>query len=133
MIISWNVRGCNDIAKIREIGSRLFELNCAVAILVETRVKKDKSKKVRNNLGHRWHYIDNYDFHHNGRIWILWNPKQVEVRSVTGGTQFIHCGIYDLQGTLVTWMTTIYASNLLDDRRMLWTDIQNLHQQVQGC
>lgn len=68
MIISWNIRGLNKIAKIREISSHLYRLKCSIAVLIETRVKKETSGKVRDKLGGNWSYLDNFDQHLKGRI-----------------------------------------------------------------
>ena len=51
MIIAWNVRGCNKIAKVKEIGSRLRALKIYVAILVETRVKQEKKQNNTLQIG----------------------------------------------------------------------------------
>ena len=141
MIISWNVRGCNNIAKVREINFRLSDLQVAVAILVETRVKEGKSMSIRKKLGQRWCYLDNYTHHPNGRIWILWDPTQVDIRLVTGNAQFrlvtgnaqfLHCELFDKSGVRMIWLTAIYALNHLEDRRLLWNDVQRLEPHIQG-
>lgn len=103
-----------------------------MAILVETRVKKVKSKHVRRRLGLQWSYLDNYDHHPNGRIWILWDPTQVVLKLIKGTDQYIHCGLYNLDGVFVTWLTAIYAKNHLDERRVLWHDIELLSMQIHG-
>jgi exonuclease III len=56
MIIAWNVRGLNKVGKIREISSRLVNLNPDIAILIETRVKSNKAEKIRKRLKLRCNY-----------------------------------------------------------------------------
>lgn len=68
MIISWNLRGLNKMGKLRETSSRLLNLYPKIAILLETRVKCDKAKKVKDYLNLRGKYLDNYQAHYNGRI-----------------------------------------------------------------
>lgn len=48
MLASWNVRGLNKVGKLREISSRLVELQPEIMILLETRVKQNKAKKIIN-------------------------------------------------------------------------------------
>lgn len=43
----------------------------------------------------------------------------------------IHCIIAYLSGFGNTWCTTIYASNKLVQRKLLWNDIDKLQQNVQ--
>lgn len=68
MIITSNVRGLNKSGKIREIISHLLDLNRAIAILIETRVKSNKVEENRGKLKLRGNYLDNYNKHDNGRI-----------------------------------------------------------------
>ena len=50
MIISRNVRGLNNVGKLKEIGSRLLELRPTITILIETRVKQVKARNILNSL-----------------------------------------------------------------------------------
>ncbi|CAK8577553.1 unnamed protein product [Lathyrus sativus] len=68
MIVSWNVRGLNKAGKVREISSRLQNLDPAITVLIETRVKKEKAVGIRKKLKMRGSYMDNYAQHDNGRI-----------------------------------------------------------------
>lgn len=73
MIISWNVRGLNNVGKLKEIGSRLLELRPTITILIETRVKQVKARNIRNKLRLQGEFLDNYSSHSNGRIWLNWD------------------------------------------------------------
>ncbi|CAJ2661953.1 unnamed protein product [Trifolium pratense] len=132
MILSWNTRGLNKSGKAREIGSRLLSLRPEIVVLIETRVKTAKAENVRNNLRLKGKYLDNYLNHDNGRIWLYWDDRVVDVKFISSTAQMIHCGIYDTNGTFLYWFTAIYALNLLEHRRKLWTDLEGLHQQQQG-
>ncbi|XP_058782964.1 uncharacterized protein LOC131657602 [Vicia villosa] len=65
MTVAWNVRGLNKMGKLREISSRLLQLHPTIAILLETRVKYDKSNKIREQLHLRGRFLDNYHDHAN--------------------------------------------------------------------
>lgn len=131
MIIAWNVRELNKVENVREITSRLFDLKHDIAILIETRVKKNKTENIRNKLKLRGNYLDNYNKHDNGRIWDYWNDKNMGIKMVSNINQMIHCGVYDLSGNWMYKMTTIYVMNFLEKRKKLWKDIEYLiiHQQ----
>lgn len=132
MIISWNLRGLNKMGNLRETSSRLHNLHPKISILLETRVKCDKAKKVRDYLNLRGKYLDNYQAHYNGRIWIFWDDSYKDIRLVKCTSQMIHCGVYDVNGNFQNWMTAIYAMNQLDQRRKLWEDLEHIHNSQQG-
>jgi hypothetical protein len=120
------------MGKVREISSRLLDLNPDIAILIETRVKKNKAENIRKRLQLRGNYLDNYNKHENGRIWIFWNDNNVNIKMIRVTDQMIHCGVYDSKGDWMFWMTAIYAQNHLEHRKKLWKDIETLHSQHQG-
>ncbi|CAK8563325.1 unnamed protein product [Lathyrus sativus] len=70
MIVSWNIRGLNKAVKTKEVSFRLLTLNLMIVVLIKTRVKKDKSDKVRSKIKLRGSCIDNYQTHDNGKLWI---------------------------------------------------------------
>ncbi|XP_058767570.1 uncharacterized protein LOC131641282 [Vicia villosa] len=132
MIVSCNVRGLNKGIRNREISSRLSKLSPEIAILVETRVKQDKAMNIRKKLGGQWNYLDNYNKHANGRVWIMWDKNKVDIKSIYSSEQMIHCGVYDKNDNFQHWLTAIYADNKLDRRRSLWKDIEKINSTQQG-
>lgn len=98
MLASWNVRGFNKSGKLREISSHLDRLKPEIMILLETRVKVSKAKNVRDQLDLYDNYIDNYDKHANGKLWITWNDARVDIKLVHSTDQALHCGVYDQYG-----------------------------------
>ncbi|XP_058764837.1 uncharacterized protein LOC131638301 [Vicia villosa] len=115
-----------DRGKLKEISSRLNLLKPDIVILIETRVKSDKAKQIRDKLHVHECYVDNYQYHDNGRIWISWNDNAIDVKVVKSSDQYIHCGIYDANGTLLYWLTAIYGKNQLEQRKLLWKTIANI-------
>lgn len=132
MIISWNVRELNKGARNREVSSHLSKIHPYIDILVETRVKERHKENIRKVIGNNWIYIDNYNDHVNGRIWLMWNSKNVDIKRRSSTNQLIHCGVYDVVGNFKHWITYVYTSNRLDKRRMLWQDIEKIHNNQMG-
>jgi hypothetical protein len=132
MILSWNTRGLNKSGKAREIGSRLLGLRPVIVVLFETRVKFTKAAAIRNKLRLQGKYLDNYTHHENGRIWLNWDDRLVDVRLIKSSSQMLHCGIYDTNGTFLNWFTAIYALNLLEHRRKLWKELVDINDTLQG-
>lgn len=129
MMVSWNVKGLDKPCKISEISFCHLNLKLDIAILLETRVKSNKVAVIRIKLNFQGRYLDNYDKHENGRIWIKWNDRKFDIRHMNNTSQLIH---YDNCGKLINWLTVIYENNQLEQRRILWRDIERIHVNQQG-
>lgn len=77
-------------------------------------------------------YVENYTNHDNGWIWIAWDAIRVDIRYISSTSQMVHCDVFDLDGTFNYWLTSIYALNKLEQRRILWKYIEHIHAQQQG-
>lgn len=55
-----------------------FNLIC----LIETRVRAFNADGVRMSTFLGWNFVDNYEFHEFGRIWIGWKGSAVSIRIV---------------------------------------------------
>ncbi|XP_058776934.1 uncharacterized protein LOC131651279 [Vicia villosa] len=97
-MICWNVRGLNKSARCLEVGVHLKNLQVSCLALLETRVKANKSDSVRKRLGFNWDFIDNYECHINGRIWIAWDPNIWSIIPSEKTDQLIHSTVYNRAG-----------------------------------
>lgn len=88
----------------------------------------NKAAKIRDHLKLKDLFIDNYFKHDNGRIWVWWNNNKVEVRNMACTEQLIHCGIFDMNGNFLYWLTVLYRLNHLEQCKRLWKDIEHIHQ-----
>ena len=131
-MVSWNVRGINKVARNKEVSSYLHSFNVPIVALLETRVKMHNAKKVRNKIGGSWNYMDNYDRHENGRIWLLWDHREVNLKLIQIDEQFIHVEIYSLDQSLKFVALVIYAFNQLDRRKELWNKIEDIGRNLNG-
>lgn len=120
------------MGKLKEISSRLLQLDPMIIVLIETRVKKSKATNIRKKLRFKGMYLDNYVDHDNGRIWLCWDNNRIDLKFVHSSSQLVHCGVYSLDGIFRYWLTLIYALNKLENRRILWKDIVTLHSHQQG-
>lgn len=122
----WNIRGLNKSNKqsvIQEwIRKNSFQFGC----LIETKVKESKVEKVMNKIFGDWNIVSNYEFSRLGRIWVTWN-KQTKVQVVYKSGQLITCSIILHGETEEFWCSFIYALNTADERRELWSDLQQQH------
>lgn len=103
--------GLNKAGNTREISSRLRNLNPAIIVLIETRVKKNKAHMIRERMKLIVNFMDNYDKHGNGRLWVCWDENRMSINQVGSTDQFIHCMVLDNNGNFLYWLTAIYAHN----------------------
>lgn len=40
--------------------------------------------------------------------------------------QMIHYGLYNIRGEFLNWLTSVYASNKHDKRKVIWKDISKV-------
>ncbi|KAK9689932.1 hypothetical protein RND81_09G092200 [Saponaria officinalis] len=129
-ICSWNVRGCNNPLKLREVMDFLKRNHIDVFGILETRIRQGKvSKALDKFMSYR--VISNYQHHLNGRIWVLWNLVTVCVQVVEIHGQFIHCYVVHNSTGVFFHATFVYASNDPIARRVLWSSLHQLCGTVQ--
>ncbi|XP_058763491.1 uncharacterized protein LOC131636928 [Vicia villosa] len=126
MICTWNVRGINKEARHRKVKSYLNKFNVPVVGLLETRVKQHNADRIRRKFGNKWMVADNYAHHENGRIWLMWNFQEIELRIVQLGEQYIHAEVSDLNHNTLYCLTVVYACNQLEKRKVLWNVMESL-------
>ncbi|XP_058734025.1 uncharacterized protein LOC131605717 [Vicia villosa] len=117
LIVAWNVRGLNKAGKLREVSSCLKDIRPRITILLETRVKENKAKDIRQQLLAGGMFVDNYANHYNGRIWINWDNNRIDLQVRYSTNQLLHCVLYDLKGDFLYWITAICVANNIDERR----------------
>ncbi|KAK2361228.1 hypothetical protein QL285_086402 [Trifolium repens] len=44
----------------------------------------------------------------------------------------IHCGLFDTNGVFLYWLIAIYAFNHLEQRKILWKELEDIHNSQQG-
>ncbi|KAK9690246.1 hypothetical protein RND81_09G115400 [Saponaria officinalis] len=69
--------------------------------------------------------------HTNGRIWIVWNPRNVSVLPLVSHSQFIHCRLTHYGTNTSCFSTFVYASNDPATRLDLWDGLCSLKPSVQ--
>ncbi|KAK9755868.1 hypothetical protein RND81_01G056400 [Saponaria officinalis] len=119
-LCTWNIRGCNDSLKLQEAIGILRRENLDVFGLLETRIKAHKASSSISTRLSNFRVIDNYAYHSNGRIWVIWNPVSVTVTPLIVHAQFIHCTIRHHGSNSQFQATFVYASNDPKVRENLW-------------
>ncbi|XP_058767824.1 uncharacterized protein LOC131641534 [Vicia villosa] len=131
-MICWNARGLNKTARCLEVGVHLKKMQVSCLALLETRVKASNSESIRKRLWLNWDFSDNCDHHVNGRIWLAWDPHMWSIIPSEKTDQLIHSAVYTKDGVLSHHLTTVYAHNQLNNRRILWQDLNRISAHLQG-
>ncbi|KAK9665366.1 hypothetical protein RND81_14G107800 [Saponaria officinalis] len=120
---SFSALGCNDPLKAKEVSGFIRAEALDVLGLLETQVRKAKAVVVMGNVCSSYKVVSNYDFHSNGRIWVILNPVTVTVTPLVMHSQFIHCLVRHHSSSLQSHVTFVYASNAPAVRLLLWESL----------
>ena len=121
----WNVRDFNKSLKHSVVGDWLSNKEIKFGCILETRVKERKVEKILSSVFKGWSSITNYEDSHGGRIWLIWRDD-VRIIPVYKTDQLVTC-LVELQGEEGFYYTCIYASNQMEERRVLWEDLAHQH------
>lgn len=122
---SYNVRGLSNKASF--IKDFLCTNRCALVALLETHVKQENASALSHFIAPSFSWLFNYESHYNGRIWLGWNPTEWQVVLVSSSAQQITCKVNKLDGSNQCFVTMIYAFNSGEERRPLWDELAQLH------
>jgi len=99
-----------------------FDFGC----LIETKVKERRADRILQSVFNEWSFLSNYEEHRLGRLWLVWK-NNVRVTPLYKTSQMITCSIYIEGRREEFFVSFIYASNFVADRRILWEDIKYHH------
>ena len=126
MIIgSWNIRGMNNSLKQHEVVDFFWKNKLDLFCILETRIKAHKFNSIVRRKFKNFNIIHNYNAHINGRIWIIWNSSQINIRVEHTSAQCIHCQIHHKASGYQGFISVVYAYNDGESRKTLWNDLYN--------
>ncbi|XP_074301599.1 uncharacterized protein LOC141633001 [Silene latifolia] len=97
-----------------------------VPIIMETKVKAQDFLLILNNLGQNWYGMNNNIHHNGGGVWLLWASQVFHVTHIACSAQQIIVEVTKLATRDVFWFTVVYGLNDEEDRRSLWTELQQI-------
>lgn len=121
----WNVRGFNKLLKHSVVKEWICGSDMLFGCVLETRVKEGRAEKILSSVFSDWSVVVNYEYSQGGRIWLLWRDS-VRMTPVYKSDQFITCSV-GLQNEDVFFCTFIYASNAVEEMKVLWEDLHDHH------
>jgi len=122
----WNIRGFNKQGKHGVVRDWINKGNYDFGCLIETKIKESKAERIVNSVFHGWSFLSNYEEHRLGRLWLVWRSN-VRVTPIYKTSQLITCSIHIEGRPDEFFVTFIYASNFVTDRKVLWSDITHHH------
>ncbi|PHU25494.1 hypothetical protein BC332_03826 [Capsicum chinense] len=76
---------------------------------------------------------NNYAANGKGRIWLLWNPGNVQVTVLHTENQIIHSFIIDHSKSHLIAFSAIYELHTIEERKELWASIENLESSIHNA
>nr|QHR91093.1 hypothetical protein Q903MT_gene5125 [Picea sitchensis] len=110
--------------KEREVKKFIQEQGLSFCGLIESKVKECKKEGVLNAIGRSWNVFCNYGSSPNGRIWLCWNPRDVDVIFISHSDQVIHCRVFSSSKTWSCVVSVVSWDNCRVRRTELWADIE---------
>ncbi|KAK9714847.1 hypothetical protein RND81_06G124600 [Saponaria officinalis] len=128
---AWNVRGCNDPLKMKEVLDFLSGNQLDVLGILETRIKEKRARKLFLTKFRAYGVFHNYDAHYNGRIWVVWNMRSVTDTMLSSGSQYVHCYVHHFGSGKRFHLTFVYASNDSQAHAELWSSLRLISSSVE--
>jgi len=97
-----------------------FDFGC----LLETKVKEGRADRIINYVFKDWSLLSNYEEHRLGRLWLVWR-NNVRLTLLYKIAQLITCSV-SVEGRHEEFFVSfVYASNFVVERKALWSDKRN--------
>ncbi|KAF5463070.1 hypothetical protein F2P56_019016 [Juglans regia] len=127
-IVSWNVRGLNEVEKCLRIRHLLHEWKADIVCLQETKLKVINRKIVRSLWSTNyvdWVYLASSGA--SGGIVVMCDRRVVEKVEDYIGRYMVACSFKSVLDGFMWAFAGVYGPNLDVDRRLLWDEIAGVH------
>ncbi|XP_039158524.1 uncharacterized protein LOC120288534 [Eucalyptus grandis] len=116
-------RGLGDPVKQDDVRNFVRSNNLCCVGIIETKISSAASISVALALLPGWSWVNNYSHSHKGRIWVGWNPRDVDFLVNAVSVQAIHSRLLWLVSGKVLFLSVVYAEHRFNSRRPLWEDL----------
>ncbi|GKG57413.1 RNA-directed DNA polymerase, eukaryota, reverse transcriptase zinc-binding domain protein, partial [Tanacetum coccineum] len=78
-IAAWNVRGLGKSSKQNAVRNLIADEKLSICAVLETRMKDNKIKEIRNRVFDRWNWYDNaIEYSRRCRVLIGWDSERIQ-------------------------------------------------------
>ena len=119
----WNIRGLNDPMKQAEVRRFFRDEKLSFCGLIETKVKECNVLAISRAINPSWKLFCHPGFLPFGRIWVMWNPCDVNVVIIRYSSQAIHCQVTHVSSSWSCLVTVVYGECCFEKRKELWADL----------
>lgn len=125
---SYNIRGLNN--KESYVKDCISNNKLGLIALLETHVKQEMASIISSTIDFRFQWLFNYDCHHNGRIWLGWDPNLWKVQKLVTNAQHLSCFINRVGTNDSFFVSFVYALNTDVERRSLWAGLIDFQRSI---
>ncbi|XP_074300910.1 uncharacterized protein LOC141632247 [Silene latifolia] len=122
----------NDPLKQQEVLGFLKRNKVDCGAILVTHIKPNFVKTTYKRVFSFYSLETNYDSHHGGRIWLLWNLVSVHVKVLEKGAQYLHFSLLHHSTQQTIWFTVVYAFNHANERIDLWNKLNAISAGLTG-
>ena len=120
-ILMWNCRGALNPDFKRRIFEMVVNHNPAIMVITETRVGGDRVEQIIIDG-----FITTETIGYAGGLWVLWKKEEAEVDLLAATEQEIHATVKVCYSNLNWFISAIYASPHLVERRLVWSNLSEI-------
>ncbi|KAF5467563.1 hypothetical protein F2P56_017374 [Juglans regia] len=123
-ILSWNVRGLNEVEKRLRIRRLLREWKADIVCLQETKLKMISRRIIRSlwsNIYVDWVYLASSGA--SGGVVIMWDRRVVEKVEEYIGRYMVACSFKSVSDDFLWAFAGVYGPNLDVNRSILWDEL----------
>ena len=121
-ILIWNCGGALNPDFKRRIYEMAFNHNSAILVITKIRVGEDRAKRIIADLPFDG-FITTETIRYAGGLWVLWKKEEANVDHLATMEQEIHATIKVCHSNLTWFISAIYASPHLAERRLAWSNL----------
>ena len=124
-ILMWNCRGALNPDFKRRVFEMAVNHRPSIMVITKIRVGGSRAEKIIDGLPFDG-FITTDTIGCAGGLWILWRSEDAKVKLLSATEQEIHATVKVCASNLSWLFTAIYASPYLDERRILWSNIEKV-------
>ena len=123
-IVSWNVRGLNEVEKRLQVRRLLREWKADIVCLQETKLKMINRRTIRSlwsNIYVDWVYLASLGA--SGGVVVMWDRRVVEKVEEYIGRYMVACSFKCVLDDFLWAFAGVYGPNLDVNRSILWNEL----------